>query len=151
MVRITLEQFKSFIEPKGFRDMTDLLDGVFERVFGKVVTKNNRTFSIRVYSSIEGGVSRDVGEDAIRVEVWERNEDGTPVRLGGAKRVNRTPNWRKNLAARIDTVLDKFVEAPMCDKCGSPMALREPKRGQKWKPFYGCSDFPHCENKKSID
>jgi DNA topoisomerase I len=33
-----------------------------------------------------------------------------------------------------------------CDKCGSPMVLRDSKRG----PFLGCSSFPKCRNTKMM-
>ena len=33
-----------------------------------------------------------------------------------------------------------------CDKCGSPMILRDSKRG----PFLGCSSFPKCRNTKMM-
>jgi DNA topoisomerase-1 len=33
-----------------------------------------------------------------------------------------------------------------CDKCGSPMILRDSKRG----PFLGCSSFPKCRSTKMM-
>ena len=33
---------------------------------------------------------------------------------------------------------------PKCDKCGKPMLLREGKYGK----FYGCSNYPDCQNTK---
>jgi DNA topoisomerase I len=35
----------------------------------------------------------------------------------------------------------------VCDKCGSPMALREGRRG----PFLGCTAYPKCKNILDVD
>jgi DNA topoisomerase-1 len=41
----------------------------------------------------------------------------------------------------------KPVQTPVkCEKCGSPMLLRDSKRG----PFLGCSSFPRCRAIKSV-
>jgi DNA topoisomerase-1 len=40
----------------------------------------------------------------------------------------------------------KIVTTVVCDKCGSPMILRDSKRG----PFLGCSSFPKCRNTKMM-
>ena len=38
-------------------------------------------------------------------------------------------------------------ELGMAEKCGSPMVLREGKRG----PFLGCSAYPKCRNIVNVD
>jgi DNA topoisomerase-1 len=40
----------------------------------------------------------------------------------------------------------KIETTVKCDKCGSPMILRDSKRG----PFLGCSSFPKCRNTKMM-
>jgi DNA topoisomerase-1 len=40
----------------------------------------------------------------------------------------------------------KIQTSVACDKCGSPMILRDSKRG----PFLGCSSFPKCRNTKMM-
>ena len=40
---------------------------------------------------------------------------------------------------------------PYCPDCGGRMVLRMPKRGQNWKAFWGCSQFPNCRGKRQID
>src|SRR5438045_6124265 len=40
----------------------------------------------------------------------------------------------------------KIQTTVKCDKCGSPMILRDSKRG----PFLGCSSFPKCRNTKMM-
>jgi len=37
-------------------------------------------------------------------------------------------------------------DAPLCPKCGTPMVLRQAKKGEnKGNKFYGCSNFPKCK------
>jgi hypothetical protein len=44
------------------------------------------------------------------------------------------------------------ADAPTCAKCGSPMALRIAKRGErKGQPFYGCTQYPKCREIINID
>jgi len=31
-----------------------------------------------------------------------------------------------------------------CPKCESEMVLRRPGKGEKWEPFWGCSNYPRC-------
>lgn len=40
---------------------------------------------------------------------------------------------------------------PYCPDCGAAMALRRPRPGQDWNPFWGCSLFPDCRGKRGID
>ena len=51
----------------------------------------------------------------------------------GAKVSTRRREYQRKKAA--DT------SKPVCPKCGSPMRLIEPKRGDRWKPFWGCTQF----------
>ena len=54
-------------------------------------------------------------------------------------------DWKdaKVSSRRKDYQRNKEAEAlkPVCPKCGSPMRLIEPKRGDSWKPFWGCTQF----------
>jgi len=40
---------------------------------------------------------------------------------------------------------------PYCPSCGARMVLRRPKPNQKWKPFWGCSQFPDCHGTRNIN
>ena len=44
----------------------------------------------------------------------------------------------------------RLVPVPQCPECLENMVLRRPKAGQKWEPFWGCSDFPNCRGTLQI-
>lgn len=111
---------------------------------------------VRVYTTLTEGASRlrACDSDAIRVVVGvEHNGRFRP--LGKSRKVLRTAPTRLPEAERPQACLDRLVDAirgqykavrqvPSCPKCGAPMALRSPKKGQDYRPFYGCIDFPNC-------
>jgi len=93
---------------------------------------------LKVFSSIVGGISRPIGNDAIRVVGWDMVSDRPMSASEG--RVNRTDNWSENLKTRIQTVVSKVVEmrdAPKCPKCGGMMTEMKGKYGK----FMGCLNY----------
>lgn len=134
---ISQNEMAQFLESQGFKPMS--IAGTIERVWGKRINHEDLMLSMRVYTGINpDGNSREVGKDAIRVELYWR--DGEEVmRIGGTKRVNRVHNWRANLQSRINHWMEML--GPRCPKCNRPTVLREPSKGQKWQPFYGCVGF----------
>ncbi len=48
----------------------------------------------------------------------------------------------KSKQKKQKTIKDIEVEEKLlCPECGSPMKLMKPKRGQRWKKFWGCSKY----------
>jgi ssDNA-binding Zn-finger/Zn-ribbon topoisomerase 1 len=40
---------------------------------------------------------------------------------------------------------------PYCPDCGSKMKLRRPNHpGQRFDPFWGCTQYPDCKGKRNI-
>jgi len=129
------EEMAALLEPWGF-DLIALA-GVVELVWQKIRPSG---VAVRVFSGINpSGVSRGVGEDAIRVELYYIRE-GVTYRIGGTKRVHRVENWRENLKGRIATWKDWSGIGPSCPKCGAPTIEREVKKEgpNKGKKFYSC-------------
>ena len=142
-VNITDGEMAAFLVPQGFQLIT--LPGTKELVFAKLIKHDGLVLSLRVYSSINpDGDSRDVGEDAIRADLWWRkDQNAQPKRVGSSKRVHRVQGWRSNLQAR----LDNWIEfAPVKCACGSPMVRRHGGFGD----FMGCSQYPACRNTRPI-
>lgn len=140
-VVITRQEFENFVLPQGFQKIE--IEGTIELVYAKIVTNGTNKYSMRIYSSITpDGTSRSVGADAIRVCLFYRNKANEPKMVGGDRRVHRVGGWRDNLAQRLLKWPEQI--GPVCPKCGSPTVLREPKKGAKWPPFFGCIEYPNC-------
>jgi hypothetical protein len=102
----------------------------------------NANHHVRVYTTIQryGGKtdqSRDVGKDAIRVQVIYRDEKGETL-VSMPKRVNRVSTWRDNLDDRLKEIAESLPTVKM-DRRGEPMTLRK-KRGNL---FWGSRDYPN--------
>ncbi len=165
-VNVTESDFRSLMDSKSFEQIfiqgtTEL---VFERVVvSKTITENDgRTgYKIRVYSSVAYGQTRDVGEDAIRVQLIDENTN-YPVRVHGekrgykvGKRINRTaPNGipeserTASLLKRVYERCEEFwvlVQKNLCPDCGIIMANRTGKFGA----FKSCTSR-ECDHTESM-
>lgn len=132
---ITALEMDAFLTKLGFQRLT--LTNVKELVYGRRLDKNGFQISLRVYTSISGNMSRDVGEDAIRTNLWYRSPTG-PVKLSGSKRVNRVQGWRQNLEKRIKEW--ETCQIQKCPKCGEILISKKGKYGT----FMGCITYPKC-------
>ncbi len=99
---ITIEEMRNHLKSdKGWVEEQNRLG---EAVFTYSLKKTNGSIVIRVYSSInpQVGVSREAGEDAIRVCAVNTLNDRGFIK---SARVYRTKNWRDNLQKRVvDTI-----------------------------------------------
>lgn len=139
-VQITKAEMEAVLDPMGFRLMT--LPKTKELVWGKREDRNGIQLSVRVFSSINpDGLGRDVGRDAIRVEIATRLPDGTIKRVGGSKRVNRVKGWQQRVRDRVKSW--EGLLGPGCPRCGCPTVKRKPKTFRP--PFWGCVNFPQCK------
>ena len=127
-MRLFLKAEKGWVEtPSGGQETTfdfGLKNGVVIRVFSSIPTV---------------GISRAYGKDAIRVAaVTKVNGVGTVRGLKKFPRVTRQENWRIHLKSRIMDAFNWAKRVKKCPMCQCPLALREPKKGQKWSPFLSC-------------
>lgn len=98
--------------------------------------------NIRIYSSLENGISRDVDKDAIRVIVWDALSN-FPYKPSEA-RVYRVEGWRKNLKDRILKTKSEILTYPKCKRCGAFLIERENR--QTKQKFMGCMNWKNCKN-----
>jgi hypothetical protein len=127
-------EMRTFLEGKGFSEIK--LPDTKEIVFGKIMATN---VCLRVYTTIESGVSRAKGEDAIRFVLVTKNATGVVKVIGSTKKVLRTRNWKANMSARIDSWNELI--GPKCHKCGNWMVERSGAKGS----FWGCVSYPDCK------
>ena len=148
--KISSEQMDNFMDVLGFSELSikertgNLRRTVKERVYEKDFGEGK----IRIYSSVAGVESRDVGKDAIRVQYWV---DG--VKVYGAARVHRVKNWRNNVLNRIYSLEDMVSKGSLRkvpkDSSGSPMVVRKARQGGK--KFWGSSDYPRNNETRRFD
>lgn len=141
---ITEEEISNFLAPQGFEKLN--LPGVRELVYGKRIDHSGFCLTLRIYSGIVYGQSRDVGEDAIRTTLFYRNDLGHVFKIGGSKRVHRVQGWMKNLQNRIDFWTKQPIEK--CNECQAPMIPRNSKKNNN--TFLGCVTYPACRNTRQI-
>ncbi len=141
-INITAKDMELFLEAQGFKPMS--LPGTVELVWGKRVDQGGTQLSLRVYSGIDpSGNSREVGADAIRVNLFTRLPDGKIVKVSGSKRVHRVAGWQKNLQVRLDKWGD---DLRTCPDCGMPLVVRNGKNGE----FLGCTGYPNCHHSENL-
>ena len=114
---------------------------------------------VRVYTTLTEGADRlrECDSDAMRVVIGVER-DGRFRPLGKSRKILRTAP--KAAADRPQVCLDRLVQAaregyadvtsvPTCPDCGEPMAIRKPKKGQTFRPFYGCIAYPACKGSRN--
>ena len=148
--KISSEQMDNFMDVLGFKELSikERTGNLRRTVKEKVYEKDFGAGKIRIYSSVAGVESRDVGKDAIRVQYWV---DG--VKVYGATRVHRVKNWRNNVLNRIYSLEDMVSKGSLRkvpkDSSGSPMVVRKARRGGK--KFWGSSDYPRNNETRRFD
>lgn len=139
---ITEKEMENFLFPLKFQKMT--IPGTFENVYGRRLRKD---LSFRIYSTIEGGLSRQSGKDAIRCVLFWMSPEGEIKIVGTEKKVLRVPTWKDNLSKRIINWTEML--GPICEKCNSPTTLRKNKKTKN--KFYGCVNYPTCSFTKNVN
>lgn len=102
--------------------------------------------TIRVFSTIEAGAGRDLGEDAIRCVVWNHEHD-CPV--GGRRKTLRIgpsesnpEGWRRNLREKIQDLYASWRDYnKQCPECSGVLQERVPGPDDDWGRFLACSNW----------
>jgi hypothetical protein len=138
-VRIGEGEFDEFIAGVVARHEVVDEPGTREKVYELPLPADG--LSIRVYSTIQGGVGRDRGADAIRCVVWSDEIDG-PV--GGRRKTLRISTWRENLREKIEDLYANYRDHVhgACPECGRGVLVeRRPSGPQGWDAFLACSEW----------
>ena len=147
-VQITQSDMDAFMEAIGLEELPVNERGSFgrrpvkERVYESSVV-GPMGGRIRVYSSVVGPEARDKGKDAIRIQYWIGDR-----KVYGAKRVNRTENWRANVLERINDVYEMAESGVLSrvpkDSRGDYMVARRSRRRRKGTSgyFWGSANYP---------
>jgi hypothetical protein len=160
-VPITLAQMDDLLVTRcGFTRYTrsGTMEYLYER---KVVFKDGTSLpmKVRVYSSVHlsDGVTREVGEDAIRVQLVnaavpaDKFPDGLPIKKSEFKQAKKTIYRTQNALTNLyDACRNMFVvaDAISCPKCGAALKKRKSRDNNE---FYGCSMFPTCNGTRRLE
>ncbi|MFA4870842.1 MAG: UvrD-helicase domain-containing protein [Pedobacter sp.] len=101
--------------------------------------------NIKIFSSIVNGSSRPVGDDAIRVMIWD-SVANMPLR-SSESRVYLIDTWSKNLINHINKVRAELLTIKKCPRCGAFLVERE--NSKTHEKFWGCMNFKNCKNNTS--
>lgn len=82
-------------------------------------------------------VTRNPGHWYPRWDMLEARSEST-FQLIHAERKQSKKGSRSNRKSIKDL---ENTESPICPDCGAPMRLIKPRKGLRWKPFYGCSQY----------
>ena len=131
---ISREEFEEVMNPYKAKTSIRSVEG---EIIYRIPLKND--LAIWIYSTInpKSGVSRDRGEDAIRMVLMYKN---TKAVMKESKTL-RTSNWKKNLESKIKKLTERTTEY----RCpwGHPLVKRKGKGGKG--SFYGCATYPDCK------
>ena len=133
-VQIEEKEMRDFLSSQGFSEVK--LNRTKELVMGKIIAPNT---CLRCYTTIQSGVAREKGKDAIRFAVVRKKEDGNIIFIGGTTKVLRTNNWKSNMLNRIENAGELI--GPKCPQCGNHTV----ERGGKHGSFFGCVNYPSCK------
>ena len=141
-IDIGLPEMDLFLRQRRFKpvDVYYRRKPVKEWVYERKLPRHDNHF-VRVYTSIQRygrnrDSARDVGKDAIRVQVVYRDDKGETL-VSMPKRVNRIATWKDNLNDRFEEIARTLPKVQF-DRRGEPMTLRK-KRGNL---FWGSRDYP---------
>lgn len=143
-VAISRERFEAEMNDMGFTHVN--IPGTSEMVFEREIPKND--FAVRIYSTItpNSGVSREVGKDAIRIQLFNKKKE-RPIKSEG--RVNRTGTEDGVMERTRQRARDAWAWATKKEHqcgCGGLMTKRKGKNGE----FLGCSNYPDCKNTAQV-
>ena len=154
-VQITQSDMDAFMEAIGLEELPVNERGSFgrrpvkERVYESSVV-GPMGGRIRVYSSVVGPEARDKGKDAIRIQyrIGDR-------KVYGAKRVNRTENWRANVLERINDVYEMAESGVLSrvpkDSRGDYMVARRSRGRRGAGYFWGSANYPEIRETRRFE
>lgn len=136
-VEIDKEYFETLvIKEMGFEVIP--MPNTFEVVYTRKIDDN---YSMYIYSSIDKatGITRNCGDDAIRIVIGYRDENNNIKLTSFLKRVYRTKSALPNTLTKSRELWKEFKHAPRCNKCGN--LLVERRNSKTNEKFMGCVNW----------
>lgn len=142
---ISFVAFKTAMDKIGFASIQ--LPNTWEHVWERAIDcKLSHRYTVRIYSSVDmdTGITRDMGTDAIHVQVFDTVRNRPVVDY----RVHRTENAITNLIERAREAYGYVSQHPEhhCS-CGNGLMVA---RGKPERRFLGCTAYPACKETRNI-
>lgn len=134
--------FQNYKHTKTLESLLDLTD---QQIFSVVVFAGDSTFKTEMPENVTsgGGYIRYIKSKTIPVlSPSEVSEVIAKIETG---RLNPSFKTHREHVAHVKGIIAEKSNQTLCPKCGSPMVLREVKKGDNsGKQFWGCSQYPRC-------
>ena len=109
-------------------------------------TKSKSSLELHVYTTINpDGVSRDIGEDAIRVVMYDTISGKATKAYPKVLRTEGATTVFDRITSRVLEVMNDSLKLTFCKKCGAIQFERI--NGKTRQPFMGCGAYPKCGTK----
>ena len=145
-IKISRDNFNTFLNEYTLTTASPIMldEPSSNEIIYEIPTEKS-TITIKIYSSVDkfSGITRDIGEDAIRCVLFDFISQ-KPV--GKAKRTHRMTNWKERLKEKLDELKEETKKIQICKTCNSAMVLRNSSRGE----FYGCLSYPNCKSSMTL-
>lgn len=138
---ITAGEMDSLLSKGGFArvEVEGTKEYVYDRPFNTLPN-----VVIRVYTSIDSLLSREIGKDAIRIVLFDKKANKA---IGKADtKTYRIVGWQDRLISKIK---DVFFSVQYLKKCPCCKSFLVERKGKNYH-FHGCSSFPLCNYKENI-
>lgn len=143
-VRITSEEMEATIREIVPSAEKTNVPGTNEEVYDLPLPADELT--VRVFTTVQAGVGRDLGKDAIRCVVWNHEHD-CPVggrrktlRIGPSK--SNPEGWKGNLGEKIRDLYGSWRDYDRtCPECPGVLVERVPGPDDDWSRFLACSNW----------
>lgn len=103
-------------------------------------------YELHIYTSVSGEETRDIGEDAIRVLLYDPISRTTVLSAPKILRTEGATEVWDRIHNRLALLMTRAEAIPVCKKCGAHMVERDGTKGK----FWGCSAWPQCGKGEAI-
>ena len=148
-VKVSKEQFEQWSNTQ-FKDNWKFMLPKYGKELVIVAPLNKGGLEFHIYTSCteEAGETREIGKDAIRVLLFDKNAGKSAA---SDKRVNRTEGGTtifQRIEERLASLQEIANESTFCKRCGAHLVERTNKRTQQ--TFMGCAAYPNCGGTQAI-
>jgi restriction system protein len=136
---------------KHVKTLESLLELNEYQIYSLVVFVGNSTFKTEMPENITDGSGYNRFIKSKKQPVLSDIEVKTIIRQIEESRLTRSFITNRKHVKHVKDIVTKKQNSIYCPKCGSPMVIRQAKKGaNKGNQFWGCTNFPKCRSTVNI-